>query len=217
MLLYANEQYEPAEACFARAHALAPTEPRWAYTLGRTQVYLAHYDRAIASLGDALRLEAGYLPARLMLARSLLEAGRADDSRALYRRIVEERPDTAEACSIAVSASAARKERSKSNASASPMSHTVAWTVSSPSRRSATRRRAALLVPFSMGTDFGDYDNDGWLDITKSNFSFESSNLYHNERDGHCVDQSKATGAIAVPLEVGEDRGAVGAPPRLTP
>ena len=50
-----------------------------------------------------------------------------------------------------------------------------------------------------MGTDFGDYDNDGWLDITKSNFSFESSNLYHNERDGHFVDQSKATGAIAVP------------------
>ena len=38
-----------------------------------------------------------------------------------------------------------------------------------------------------MGTDFGDYDNDGWLDITKSNFSFESNNLYHNEHDGHFV------------------------------
>jgi tetratricopeptide (TPR) repeat protein len=97
MLLYANEQYELAEVCFARAHALAPTEARWAYTLGRTQVYLAHYDRAIASLGDSLRLEAGYLPARLMLAKSLLEAGRADESKALYRQIVEERPDTAEA------------------------------------------------------------------------------------------------------------------------
>ncbi len=97
MLLYANEQYELAETCFARAHALGPKEARWAYLLGRTQVYLAHYDRAIASLGEALRLEAGYLPARLMLAKSLLEAGRADESRALYRRIVEERPDTAEA------------------------------------------------------------------------------------------------------------------------
>ena len=30
MLLYANEQYELAEACFARAHGLAPTEARWA-------------------------------------------------------------------------------------------------------------------------------------------------------------------------------------------
>ncbi len=49
-----------------------------------------------------------------------------------------------------------------------------------------------------MGTDFGDYDNDGWLDLTKSNFSFESSNLYHNERDGHFVDRAKATGVFAV-------------------
>jgi tetratricopeptide (TPR) repeat protein len=97
MLLYANEQYELAETCFARAHALAPKEARWAYLLGRTQVYLAHHDRAIVSLGEALRLEAGYLPARLMLAKSLLEAGRADESRALYRQIVGERPDTAEA------------------------------------------------------------------------------------------------------------------------
>ena len=97
MLLYANEQYELAETCFARAHALAPNEARWAYLLGRTQVYLAHHDRAIASLGEALRLEAGYLPARLMLAKSLFEAGRADESRALYRQIVEEQPDTAEA------------------------------------------------------------------------------------------------------------------------
>ena len=38
-----------------------------------------------------------------------------------------------------------------------------------------------------MGTDFGDYDNDGWLDITKSNFSFQNTNLYHNERDGRFV------------------------------
>jgi hypothetical protein len=49
-----------------------------------------------------------------------------------------------------------------------------------------------------MGTDFGDYDNDGWLDITKSNFAFENSNLYHNERNGQFADQSRATGAVAV-------------------
>ncbi len=41
-----------------------------------------------------------------------------------------------------------------------------------------------------MGVDFGDYDNDGWLDIVKSNFAFESSNLYHNERDETFTDQS---------------------------
>ena len=97
MLLYANEQYELAEACFARAHLFAPTEARWSYYLGRTQVYLARYEPAIASLSDVLRREPGYLPAQLMLAKSLLESGRVDDSRLLYRRIVAEKLDTAEA------------------------------------------------------------------------------------------------------------------------
>jgi hypothetical protein len=35
-----------------------------------------------------------------------------------------------------------------------------------------------------MGTDFGDYDNDGWLDLVKGNFSDDTKNLYHSNRDG---------------------------------
>jgi len=76
-------------------------------------------------------------------------------------------------------------------------------------RRNGTFEELALLAGVAvsddgmeqagMGTDFGDYDNDGWLDITKSNFSFQYSNLYHNERDGRFVDQAKATGGFAVP------------------
>jgi tetratricopeptide (TPR) repeat protein len=97
MLLYASEQYELAETCFARARALAPAEGRWAYALGRTRVYLARYDDAVASLGEALRLEPGSLPARLMLAKALLEGGRAEESRVLYQKLVEEHPETAEA------------------------------------------------------------------------------------------------------------------------
>jgi len=50
-----------------------------------------------------------------------------------------------------------------------------------------------------MGTDFGDYDNDGWLDITKSNFAFQYTNLYHNERDGRFVDRAASVAGIAVP------------------
>jgi len=49
-----------------------------------------------------------------------------------------------------------------------------------------------------MGTDFGDYDNDGWLDLTKSNFSFQNNNLYHNEHDGHFSERAFA-GGIATP------------------
>jgi len=39
-----------------------------------------------------------------------------------------------------------------------------------------------------MGTDFGDYDNDGWLDIIKGNFSDDSRNLYHNNHNGTFTD-----------------------------
>jgi hypothetical protein len=49
-----------------------------------------------------------------------------------------------------------------------------------------------------MGTDFGDYDNDGWLDITKSNFSFQYTNLYHNEHGGHFTERSLKAG-VALP------------------
>ncbi len=49
-----------------------------------------------------------------------------------------------------------------------------------------------------MGVDFGDYDNDGWLDITKTNFSNDYNNLYHNEHNGTFVDASHSAG-IALP------------------
>ncbi len=35
-----------------------------------------------------------------------------------------------------------------------------------------------------MGIDFGDYDNDGWLDLVITNFSGEPHALYLNQRDG---------------------------------
>ena len=31
-----------------------------------------------------------------------------------------------------------------------------------------------------MGTDFGDYNNDGWLDLTVSNYQTETNTVYHN-------------------------------------
>lgn len=35
-----------------------------------------------------------------------------------------------------------------------------------------------------MGSTIGDYDNDGWPDIFKTNFSDDTASLYHNEKNG---------------------------------
>lgn len=50
-----------------------------------------------------------------------------------------------------------------------------------------------------MGVDFGDYDNDGWLDVVKSNFAFENSNLYRNEEGESFTDQSTRAAGTGPP------------------
>ncbi|MGA2631886.1 MAG: CRTAC1 family protein [Terriglobia bacterium] len=49
-----------------------------------------------------------------------------------------------------------------------------------------------------MGTDFADYDNDGWGDLVKGNFSNDTKNLYHNNRDGTFGDVTYAAGLADV-------------------
>jgi len=45
-----------------------------------------------------------------------------------------------------------------------------------------------------MGVDFADYDNDGWGDFVKGNFSDDVKNLYHNNRDGTFTDVTYLAG-----------------------
>ena len=45
-----------------------------------------------------------------------------------------------------------------------------------------------------MGTDCADYDNDGWPDLVKGNFSDDVKNLYHNNRDGTFTDVTYLAG-----------------------
>lgn len=54
-----------------------------------------------------------------------------------------------------------------------------------------------------MGVASADFDHDGWLDILKTNFSDESTSLYHNTQQGFFVD-------AAVPLGIGRNRKWVG-------
>jgi hypothetical protein len=45
-----------------------------------------------------------------------------------------------------------------------------------------------------MGIGVGDYDCDGWLDIFKTNFSDDTTDLYHNNGDGTFTDVAIAAG-----------------------
>jgi hypothetical protein len=45
-----------------------------------------------------------------------------------------------------------------------------------------------------MGTDCADYDNDGWPDLVKGNFSDDVKNLYHNNGDGTFTDVTYRAG-----------------------
>jgi hypothetical protein len=53
-----------------------------------------------------------------------------------------------------------------------------------------------------MGIDSADYDNDGWPDIAKANFSDDSNNLYHNDHNGEFTDLEGPSnfGPVSIPF-----------------
>ncbi len=53
-----------------------------------------------------------------------------------------------------------------------------------------------------MGVDSADYDNDGWPDIAKANFSDDSNNLFHNDHNGEFTDRAGPStfGPISIPF-----------------
>jgi hypothetical protein len=53
-----------------------------------------------------------------------------------------------------------------------------------------------------MGIDSADYDNDGWPDIAKANFSDDTNNLFHNDHSGAFTDLAGPAnfGPISIPF-----------------
>jgi tetratricopeptide (TPR) repeat protein len=95
MLLQAFEQYESAELCYRRARILDSNRFPWAYYLGLTQAIEGKNEDAAVTLRDAIRLDPGYLPARLKLAEVLLNARRLDESEAVCQSIAKDDPQFA--------------------------------------------------------------------------------------------------------------------------
>ena len=97
MILHAYGQYAPAAACYRRARALAPRSFEWAYYLGVVQAAAGENVQAIATLREALRLNADDVLARLKLADLLLSTGKFSESGELYRGVIARQPASAAA------------------------------------------------------------------------------------------------------------------------
>jgi tetratricopeptide (TPR) repeat protein len=95
MLLHAFEQYESAEIGYRRARILDLNSFRWAYYLGLVQAIDGKNEEAAATLRGAVRLDPGYLPARLKLAEVLLNSGRLDESQEVCQSMAKDDPQAA--------------------------------------------------------------------------------------------------------------------------
>jgi tetratricopeptide (TPR) repeat protein len=89
-MLHAWEQWDGAHQAYARAQALAPRAFEWPYLDAVVLQRLARHDESASRLRQALAASPDYLPARVKLAESLLEADDLDESERLFDRLVRE-------------------------------------------------------------------------------------------------------------------------------
>jgi tetratricopeptide (TPR) repeat protein len=97
MILDAYEQYDAAVICYRRAQHLDSRSFRWLFYLGWVQAAQGRHEQAAITLGNALRIQPGYVPAQLKLAESLFAIGRWEESRAIYQAVSTAHPESAEA------------------------------------------------------------------------------------------------------------------------
>jgi tetratricopeptide (TPR) repeat protein len=108
-VLHAWEQWDAARGAYARAQALAPGAAEWHYLDAVVLRRLARPDQAVAALREAVTRAPDYLPAKLMLAETLLEAGSLEESRRLFERLTD--PACAPAVQFGLGTIAAREGR----------------------------------------------------------------------------------------------------------
>ena len=88
-VLQAWEQWNAAHQAYTRAEAMAPRTFEWPYLDAVVLQRQARSVEAAARLEAALAVSPDYLPARVKLAESLLEAGRLDESRRLFSAMTD--------------------------------------------------------------------------------------------------------------------------------
>ena len=108
-VLHAWEQWDAAHRAYARAQALAPRSFDWHYLDAVVLQRLARPLEAVAQLQAALPIKPDYLPARVKLAESLLDAGDLVDSQRLFSGLTD--PDSAPAVAFGLGRIAAAQGR----------------------------------------------------------------------------------------------------------
>jgi len=89
-VLQAWEQWDGAHQAYARAQALAPRAFEWPYLDAVVLQRLARHAEAAARLREALAAAPGYLPARVKLAESLLEADDLDAGQRAFEALLQD-------------------------------------------------------------------------------------------------------------------------------
>jgi tetratricopeptide (TPR) repeat protein len=88
-VLHAWEQWEAAHQAYARARTLAPRTFEWHYLDAVVLQRLARPGEAAAQLQVAASVAPEYLPARVKLAESLLDAGNLEESQRLFSELTD--------------------------------------------------------------------------------------------------------------------------------
>ena len=108
-VLQAWEQWDAAHQAYARAQALAPRGFEWHYLDAVVLQRLARAKDAAAQLQAALAITPDYLPARVKLAESMLDAGDLEGSQRLFAALTD--PDCAPAVAFGLGRIAAAQAR----------------------------------------------------------------------------------------------------------
>ncbi|HJT76703.1 MAG TPA: tetratricopeptide repeat protein [Gemmataceae bacterium] len=96
LILGAYNFNREAIACVARAGQLSPSNPRWPYLEGYYEVEF-DLDRAVTLLQRSVQLDGSVAVAHLLLAETLLRAGRADEAEQQFQLVLRQDPENARA------------------------------------------------------------------------------------------------------------------------
>src|SRR5262249_41912750 len=97
MLFHAFEQLGAAEIFYRRARLLDPARARWAYYLGLVLALDGKNEEAASNLREAIRIDPGYVPARLKLAEVLVAVGKPAESRDVSDAVLKDNPQVSPA------------------------------------------------------------------------------------------------------------------------